>query len=251
MTLPTVTGIIKRRLLVNYRADPAVVKSILPEPFKPLTHDGYAIVGVCLIRLEHVRPALLPGFMGISSENAAHRFAVEWTETGAGRREGVFIPRRDTDSVLNRVAGGRLFPGEHQAAKFRVADSEGRIEFSMRSEDETAEVELVGSETETWPESSCFSSLSEASKFFEAGKVGYSMKRNTPSLDGLELDTFDWQVRPFAIEVVRSSYFEDPASFPQGSISFDHALIMRDLHHQWHAVPPLKASANLEADARR
>src|SRR5581483_8075608 len=98
MRIPVIKGIIKRRLLVNFRADAAVVQRLIPEPFRPKLHQGYSIVGICLIRLEQIRPVGLPALIGISSENAAHRFAVEWTDESGVHREGVFIPRRDTGS---------------------------------------------------------------------------------------------------------------------------------------------------------
>ena len=72
--------------------------------------------------------------MGLSSENAAHRIAVVWTDD-TGSREGVYIPRRDTGSLVNHLAGGRLFPGEHQRARFRVIEDERRIALHMRSAD--------------------------------------------------------------------------------------------------------------------
>jgi hypothetical protein len=74
------------------------MKRALPAPFRPKLHRGYAIAGICLIRLERIRPVVFPSFCGISSENAAHRMAVLWDEPSGGSREGVFIPRRDTDS---------------------------------------------------------------------------------------------------------------------------------------------------------
>lgn len=107
--LPVIQGLIRRRLLVNFRVDPAVMETFLPEPFRPKLHAGYAIAGICLIRLEDIRPRGLPGVLGISSENAAHRIAVEWEDESGRTREGVFIPRRDTNSCLNHLAGGRSF----------------------------------------------------------------------------------------------------------------------------------------------
>ena len=109
MKLPAVEGLIRRRVLVNYRVDPQVVARLLPEGFRPKLHAGHAIAGICLIRLEEVRPRFLPAWTGIASENAAHRIAVLWDEDGE-TREGVFIPRRDTGSLPNYLAGGRLFP---------------------------------------------------------------------------------------------------------------------------------------------
>jgi len=73
MRFPRVHGTIRRRLLVNFRVDPAVMQRQLPAPFRPKLHDAYAIAGVCLIRLENIRPRRFPAMLGISSENAAHR----------------------------------------------------------------------------------------------------------------------------------------------------------------------------------
>jgi hypothetical protein len=80
---------------------------------------------------------------GLRSENAAHRVAVEWEEHGH-RREGVYIPRRDTNLSLNALAGGRIFPGEHHPAKFEVDEdpADGRWSVRMRSKDQSAVVGL-------------------------------------------------------------------------------------------------------------
>src|SRR4051812_45973206 len=178
MRVPIIKGTIKRRLLVNFRADPTVVQRILPPPFRPKLHREHSLVGICLIRLEQIRPAGLPGVLGLSSENAAHRIAVEWTDRAGVEREGVFIPRRDTGSFLNRVAGGRVFPGEHHAASFSVTDTGGHIDFSMRSHDGLVTVRVVGADADSLSASSCFGSLTEASAFFEGGSLGYSVTQD-------------------------------------------------------------------------
>jgi len=239
MRIPVIRGMIKRRLLVNFRADPEAVQRILPEPFKPKLHAGQAIVGVCLIRLEKIRPAGLPEIVGLSSENAAHRIAVQWQGEQRVEKEGVFIPRWDTAALLNRLAGGRLFPGEHHAARFQVVERERHIDFSMESHDGEVRVKVVGDETESLPSSSCFASLAEASSFFEGGSLGYSITRGGNRMDGLLLRTHAWRVNALAVTSVDSSFFSNPESFPQGSIEFDHGLIMRDLPHEWHQAADL------------
>src|SRR4051794_32776328 len=111
MKLPVMQGLIDRRVLVNFRVDPAVLARELPEPFRPKIAHGYGIAGICLIRLKNIRPNFAPAFVGVLSENAAHRIAVQWDQDGV-TREGVYIPRRDTSSVLNAAMGGKIFPGE-------------------------------------------------------------------------------------------------------------------------------------------
>ena len=241
MRIPVIKGTIKRRLLVNFRADPSVVQRILPHPFRPKLHRGHSIVGICLIRLEAIRPAGFPAVIGLSSENAAHRIAVEWTDTTGARREGVFIPRRDTGSFISRLAGGRIFPGEHHPAKFSIVESGHHIELSMRSVDGSVSVTVSGEETDSLPSSSCFPSLVDASAFFEGGSLGYSVTRDGGRMDGLRLRTLDWRIRALAVTEVRSSYFEDERRFPNDSVEFDHALIMRDILHEWHDAEDLYA----------
>jgi hypothetical protein len=241
MRIPVLKGTIKRRLLVNFRADPTVVQSILPPPFRPKLHQKHSLVGICLIRLEQIRPAGLPGMLGLSSENAAHRIAVEWTDSAGIQREGVFIPRRDTGSFLNRVAGGRVFPGEHHPARFSILDRGGHIDFSMQSHDGSVVVKVTADDADTLPASSCFSSLTEASAFFEGGSLGYSVTRDGERLDGLLLRTTDWRIRALSVTAVHSSFFGDRKQFPVGSVVFDHALIMRDILHEWQKAEDLYA----------
>src|SRR5215510_14283993 len=106
----------------------------LPSRFRPKLHEGRAIAGICLIRVESVRPRLVPQAFGLSSENAAHRIVVVWQADGV-EKEGVFIPRRDPGSTINHVAGGRLFPWEHHRARFTVREGSDTIDLSMRSVD--------------------------------------------------------------------------------------------------------------------
>lgn len=244
MRLPIINGLIRRRLLVNFRVDEDVMKRFLPSPFRPKLHRGYAIAGICLIRLEQIRPGWLPDFCGISSENAAHRIAVLWDEPSGESREGVFIPRRDTSSMLNHFAGGRIFPGEHHLADFTVTDDGSRIAMSIHARDGLMSVKLRAVESNSLPESSCFESLAESSAYFEGGSVGYSVTRDCCRLDGIRLQTDGWQVRPLTVEHVESSFFSDESVFPAGAITFDHALIMRDLIHQWHGEADMFTERN-------
>lgn len=236
MRIPTLQGIIKRRLLVNFRADAENIRKILPKKFRPKLHRGNAIAGICLIRLERIRPKYTPEFFGISSENAAHRIAVLWEDENGETHEGVYIPRRDTDSFINSTVGGTLFPGEHHKADFKVESVENEIDFTMRSDDKKVSVALKGKISDALPETSVFSSLSEASKFFEPGSLGFSVTKNGNYLDGISLETKTWKVDAFEIDYVRSSFYNDESIFPKGSIEFDHALIMQNIAHEWHSA---------------
>ncbi|MGI8883163.1 MAG: DUF2071 domain-containing protein [Pyrinomonadaceae bacterium] len=237
MNIPTLRGIIKRRILVNYCADADVAQKVLPKGFRPKLHEGKAIAGICLIRLEHIRPRFIPELVGIASENAAHRIAVLWEDESGETREGVYVPRRDTDSFINSTLGGKLFPGEHHRANFEITENGNKIKFSMKSNDETASVKLAGTIVENLPENSVFSSLEEASKFFEKGSLGYSATKGGTNLDGINLEIKDWKVEALELNFVESSCYDDETIFPKNSIKFDHALLMQNIAHEWHSAP--------------
>jgi hypothetical protein len=233
MQIPVIRGVIDRRILVNFRVDPDVLGRLLPHPFHPKLVNGMGMAGVCLIRLMHIRPRFLPACFGISSENAAHRIAVEWDEDGESR-EGVFIPRRDTSSWLNTLAGGRLFPGVHHHARFQVQEADDCFRVTVDSDDRRTHLLVEGHVGAELPDTSMFSSVVEASRFFEQGSVGYSVTRQPGEFDGLELRSYCWQVQPLVVEKVESSFFEDRERFPPGSVSFDSALVMQHIDHEWH-----------------
>lgn len=238
MRLPTIQGTIRRRILANFRVDPSVMQKQLPARFRPKLHNGLAVAGICMIRLEHIRPKMMPEVIGVDSENAAHRVAVLWDEDGH-TKEGVFISRRDTNSKLNALMGGRVFPGEHHESTFEVHEGGDAINIRMQSLDNEVSFALEGRIADQLPSTSIFSSLAEASLFFEGGAVGYSVTHDDDRLDGLRLKTNEWRVEPLAVERVYSSYFSDQTKFPKQSVEFDHALIMRNVAHEWQTVDDL------------
>jgi len=230
-----VRGVIQRRILVNYRVRPETLRQLLPSPFQPKTVDGWGMAGICLIRLAELRPRGVPAQFGISSENAAHRIAVIW-EQGGVRQEGVFVRRRDTSAWWNVIAGGRLFPGVHHRANFDVHDTPEKLRLALESHDGITRVIVGGAAADKLPATSAFASVAEASRFFELGSRGYSPGNHQGRFEGLELRTQQWNVVPFEVSELRSSFFESKELFPTGSAEFDCALVMRDIPHEWHAL---------------
>ena len=233
MQIPVIRGLIERRILVNYRVKPEVLARLLPAPFRPKLINGSGMAGVCLIRLKHVRPRFQPEFLGLSSENAAQRIAVEWDQNGE-TKEGVFVPRRDTSSRINTLLGGRLFPGLQSHASFKVQEQDDHYRIELTSDDGQTQLLVEGRLACELPRNCTFKSLDEASRFFERGSLGYSVTSTPGEFDGLELRSFNWQVQVLHVGNVKSSFFDNRELFPPGSVEFDCALLMRGIDHEWH-----------------
>jgi hypothetical protein len=238
MKIPIIHGVVRRRLLVNFRVDADVMRDWLPAPFEPLLHRGWAVAGVCLIRVAQLPRTLGRFGRGLGSENAAHRVAVRWPEASE-LQEGVYVCASHTDSLLGRLASKAVLPGEQHRARFQVHDDGREIELSMRSVDRRLVVELAGHAAAAMPPSSIFGSIREASAFFERGSVGYAPSTEGRGYEGVAAEAPHWAVHPLAVTHVSSSFFDDGDRFPPGSVEFDHALVMRDIEHVWRGLPEM------------
>ena len=236
---------IQRRLLVNYRVDPEALSAVLPKPFRPALVRGLGVAGICLIRLGGVRPSGLPFIAGVTSENAAHRVAVEWDGTD-GPVTGVYIPRRDTSSRIGALLGGRAFPGWQHLARFRVQEAAGSYRIEVSSDDREVEIAVAAHRAPGLMVGSVFGSVAEASAFFRCAPLSYAATRRGGVFDGVELATDGWAIESLQLDDVRSTFFDCLARFPAGAAVPDSAFLMAGLETSWRGLPRLRASGELQ-----
>ncbi len=197
--------------------------------------------GVCLIRLGGLRPAHFPQAMGLTSENVAHRFAVEW-DGEEGTQVGVFIPKRHTDSRLTALAGDRIFPGVHRLAHFSVEEDEATLRIAVAAREGGLKLSVVARE-HTALGSQLFASLEDAVGFFRRGSLGYSPSGPRRHFAGVRLDSQQWDASPVGVDAMTSSMFDDVSVFPKGSCNLDCGLVMRDLRARWVAEGTLESDS--------
>jgi hypothetical protein len=246
MRQPPLSSTIERRLLVNYRVDPHAVAPLLPAPLRPQLVRGYAVAGICLLRLGSTRPTRAPGSVGLRSENAAHRIAVEW-DGPDGLETGVYIPRRDTASRLNTWAGGRLFPGEQHRAHFQVRETSDELHVAYATLDHATRVDVAVTVTDELAGSELFADLQDASDFFRQGSTGYSATAAGHHLDGMRLQAETWKVAACRVRHAESTFFDDPNRFPSGSAVLDCAVLMRDTPAHWQSLPAITVGSHVSA----
>lgn len=227
--LSTIHGRIRRRLLLTYRVDASVARAVVPAPFRPQLVEGSAVAGVCMIALTELRPGWFPPGVGLSTENAAHRFAVEWDDGDGVTRSGVYITERHSSELAPVLGGGRLFPGVHRRARFDVEEGGGRFRVQMRAADVrvAADVQV----TDGW-ESSMFGSVEDASDFYRARAIGWSPRRGGRGVEAMELASTGWAVQAARVNDVSSSFFD---GLPPGAAVLDSALVMRDIPVTWRS----------------
>jgi len=243
--LLTLEGVIRRRVLLNFRVDPGVVAPLLPAPLEVLSQNGSAVVGICLIGMEQLRPKGFPGGLGLSSENMAHRVAIRYP-TGKGMQDGVFIWRRETDQCLVSLLGGRLFPGVQKRADFTIHDASDSLSINVRTEDGRADVSFEAAPATEWQPDSVFPTFDDAFEFFRRGDCGFSCSLRAGRLDGLQLKTLRWEMSTLRITRLHSTFFQDGKRFPSDLVHFDCALLMRGVPHEWHEISGIPELAGME-----
>lgn len=232
MELPVLNGIIDRRILINYRVKADVVRALLPSHLEPLIVNGYASAGICLLRLKNIGMKYAPSFLRITSENAAHRFLVKYKDRG-DVIHGVYIPRRDTDSMFNVLLAGKIFSWPHYSASFQVHEADGSYSVKMQSKDDHASLSVEAQLADAFPSDSMFHSIQHASDCFHGCAVGVSPSTKPERFKTIQLKTKTWAVKPLQVRSLKSSFFEDRSLFPEGSIQFDNALLMERIEHEW------------------
>lgn len=182
----------------------------------------------------------------MTSENAAHRIAVEW-DTPEGPQTGVYIPRRDSDSFLNVAVGGRIYPGTQHLARFEVVEAEHDLHVAFKARDGSSAVTLDVRVTAELTGSRLFADTAAASAFFEQGSIGYSATDDPARFDGLALHTTAWKVDSGVAVRAESSFFADRTVFPEGSAELDCVLVMREIPVLWQPLAALRAPERPDA----
>jgi len=248
----TITGVIARRVMLNYRIDQDVAREILPSSFSPQLFHRYAIGGLCLMQFADIEGNFLPVWMGPNTDAVSYRIAVTWEEDGE-MKSGHYIPRRESNSFLNRNLGDKAFTGIVSRSKFETTVADKVISMKVVGIDDRSEIEFLGRIESEMPNNSVFSTLEEVSEFLRKDSVGYSPAlengyyhglETTGLYHGIEIDPTEWVVEPMSIGIAESTFFDDRKIFPPGSIEVDSALVMQNVVHSWNSRGPISAGCD-------
>lgn len=239
------TGLMARRMLVNFRVPAEIAQQTLPAGLRPKLVRGYAIAGLCLVRLECVRPQGLPALLGLCSENLATRMAVEWTQQGQ-QKSAVFIFRRDTASPINGLVSEHVGYGVHHRADIHARDEHGEVTISVRSFDRQQRAQAIAQDAgDRIMRQSVFRTLDEAATFFRGGECGYSPARVFGRWQGVALRMASWDLQAMHVQHAASSLLD---TLFMGHAELDSAFIMRNIEHTWMPIGDLPL-AQMDANA--
>jgi hypothetical protein len=120
-----------------------------------------------------------------------------------------------------------------------VREDASRLRVAFAARDGSARVAVDVSLSPDLSGSRLFRDVAAASRFFEAGSVGFSATSEAGRFDGMALRTDAWAVEAGVVHSAESSYFD---AFPPGTAELDCALVMRQVPVVWDALPSLRTA---------
>jgi hypothetical protein len=231
MHSPPLRGRCPRRALFTWRIDPVAARRVVPAPLRPKILHGAAIGAVDWIRLERLRPRLIPGPLGLSMEMCTHLIPAEWDDNGV-RRDVLYVLRRDVQvSGLGRAAG-LLLPGHPNPASIKAIDEDTQVQVSAASKDGVCQLELGGVLAGQWQNSPLFSSGKHLMHVLGNQAGGFLAFDENGDGALIELEAHPELAEPLDVLQHHSSLF-DGGILPKGAAQPDAAVVLRNLVCLW------------------
>lgn len=247
MTLPfTMYGRLTECLLMSYRTLAQSVRHLVPRCMELVTRDGWAFWNVVACRVEDLRPAGVPGCLGVSYHHVAYRLHVRARTATGQTLDGLYFVRSDADSALVGRFGNVLTDFRFQAADVELSHSKDAqtgdvVTLAVRGHRETDEAAdaLVriaaacnGADHPFPIHCSPFASRAEADQFLRYRPLGLSTDLDGRYLHLAEVlrDESAWRERPVRVIEAHWKFFD---ALGQDDLHLERATRVDSLDYQW------------------
>ncbi len=209
----------RHSLVLCYALPPEELEPRLAPGLELDTHCDHAFAAVALVQTERLRPAFLPGRLGIDFFLAGYRIFVR--VAGRPSLRGLQIVRSDTDRKLMVLAGNLLTHYRYRLVHARVDESPGRLEIESDGIHVIADLDGPA----PLPPGSPFADERIARRY--AGPLPYTFdyERQTGRLVAVRATRGRWDPQPVAVEVL------DNRAFPEGVLA--NSFYVGDVEYRW------------------
>jgi hypothetical protein len=143
-----------------------------------------------------------------------------------GPASGVYVHRRDSASLANVIAGGRVFPGAHGHARFDVTETASSLRVRYATTDGSTWADVAGAIVPELPASRLFADVAEASEFFRRGSDDARLAEPTAHALGLWTD----QIESVLVRILTGSPVAEVADIPGLARAISAAFVGLELY---------------------
>lgn len=233
MTL-TMVGRLAECVLVSYRTPAGSVRGWLPAGLELVTRGEWAFWNIVACRVEGMRPAGLPSWLGLDYHHVAYRLLVRAQVAGA-TVDGLYFLRSDADNGLIAASGNWLSDFRFHRAAISVQGTGRDLALRVRSSGRRggeAELEVENAAGAVLAEDSCFASAAEAAGFLKYRPLGLAVDERTGNVKLAEVfrDEARWREQPLRVARARWEFLEN---LGQGEARLEWASRVAPIDYRW------------------
>ena len=239
---------------VNYRVDPAALRTLVPDVFDLDLYDGWAFVSLTASRLKDFGVGWAPRALRMNFYQATYRAHVVYTDFRGRRQRGCYFVRSDTNSPLMSTTAN-LLPefrahrcATHPILMVRQGD---HLVLSVDSgADPAGKVVLVldtSGDIEGMPAGSCFRSREDARALIVDFYDAFAYDPREREVFFLRIERGDWRLR-VATPLDHYLGFFQHGPFSPDNAELDSVFYFTDCPYRW--LPLVKERRKVEDERR-
>ena len=233
-------GTVMRRFLISYPVPPEILTAHLPPGAECSTHAGMAWISACFVRMDDMRPNIVPSVFGMGYNYLIHRTRARLPFPDGQLREAVLVLQPNINKRLLSTFGSLLTGVSFQTRQIEFTEDEENWRIQMMhkgqlSFDATISKSSCGAELTS---DSKFETAQAADDFLLGVSFGGQWRPGQRHL-GLLPETHDpWETLACRCVTNKNSFLE---SLGIESLDADHAITMIQIPH-YFGITPLKAT---------
>ena len=231
-------GTVVRRFLISYPVAPDALSGYLPPGAEVAVHDGAAWVSACFVRMDDMRPNVLPRFVGMGFNYLIHRTRARLPFPDGKLREAVLVLQPNINRRLLSSCGS-LLTGvgfKTRQVDFTQDEDNWRIRMLWRGELLYDATILKSSCSEAICENSRFTTAGEADDFLLGVSFGGQWVKGHHKLKLLPETHDPWETLACTCITHNNQFLE---SLGVDSFDADHAITMTQIPH-YFGITPIK-----------
>jgi hypothetical protein len=196
---------------------------------------GWGFLAAAFVQTRHLRPAMLPRFVGANYFFAGYRLFCRY-RTAAGRElRGLRILRSDTDSTMMATAGNLLTHYNYHVAEVCAQRSADLLRLRIASQDGSGDAELtaeLAGPPDFLPNGSPFLSAREARRFAGPMPFTFDYEAETNSIIRVQGMRTRWKPRLVPVSIKKLTFL-DQKIFADASPVLASCFHVKGINYHW------------------
>ena len=229
-------GTVVRRFLISYPVSPDALSDHLPPGAECATHNGVAWVSACFVRMDDMRPNILPRFAGMGFHYLIHRTRARLPFPDGQLREAVLVLQPNINRRLLSTFGAWLTGVGFQTRQIDFTEDADhwRIRMTYKRELLYDATILKSSCSESISSESRFETAKQADDFLLGVSFGGQWVKGQRRLKLLPETHEPWTTTACTCVTHKNRFLE---TLGVDLVEADHAITMEQIPHYFGITP--------------